>query len=89
MTLRRSHESVLADVLGALAADPTPPLTAVATRTNVPYDRLHAYVAELRGLQLLEATEPPKLTHAGFQLLAERHRWQNALHDAGLDPRQS
>ena len=82
--VRRSHNTVLTDILRLVADGPDVPPTALATRANVPYDRLGRYVDELRRLRLLNAEAPLRLTSRGAQLLVDHERWREALHMAGL-----
>ena len=82
--VRRSHNTVLTDILRLVADDPDVPPTALATRANVPYDRLGRYVDELRRLRLVHDEAPLRLTTRGAQLLVDHERWREALHMAGL-----
>ena len=65
--MRREHESIAVDVLDALARylDEAPGpfhITVLASRANLPHDRLRNYLDELTALGLVEQDRTPRLT---------------------------
>lgn len=90
--MRREHESIAVDVLDALARylDEAPGpfhITVLATRANLPHDRLRGYLDELAALGLVEQDRSPRLTVKGRQFLECYHAWVRVQKIYGLDPR--
>jgi predicted transcriptional regulator len=86
---RREHVCVAGDILSAIRAGETdvlarPGLTGLATRANVAFDRLQAYLVELRRLGLVVGERRPALTLAGQEFLSHFHQWNRALERFGL-----
>lgn len=90
--MRREHESIAVDVLDALARyldESQGPfhITVLATRANLPHDRLRGYLDELATLGLVEHDRTPRLTVKGRQFLECYHAWVRVQKIYGLDPR--
>ncbi|HVM44909.1 MAG TPA: winged helix-turn-helix domain-containing protein [Candidatus Thermoplasmatota archaeon] len=86
---RRDRSAILGEVMQALseaggAGDTR--LTAVATRTNLPYDRLQEYVRDLQARGLVDPQNPFRLTPEGRELLAAFRSWRERLGMFGLLP---
>lgn len=85
---RREHWVILGLVLSILEesrpADPLP-LSRVAQRANLPYDRFTVYLGELRQRGLVTPDEAPALTEEGQSLLKSWRQWQAVLQRFGLD----
>lgn len=86
---RRERWDILGLILqilqqGATAQEPLP-LTRVAQRANVPYDRFVTYIEELRSGGLIDAADPPLLTEKGQALLRSWSQWEAVLQRFGLD----
>jgi predicted transcriptional regulator len=90
--MRREHESIAVDVLDALARyleEEQGPfhITVLATRANLPHDRLRTYLDELATLGLVERDRTPRLSVKGRQFLECYHAWVRVQKIYGLDPR--
>ena len=59
-------------------------LTRVQMRMNVPYDRLKAYIDDVRGLGFIEQEPSFKLTHKGRQYLREYEMVLDFMERMGL-----
>jgi predicted transcriptional regulator len=83
---RRERWDILGVILTELAAGGAEtPLTRIAQRANVPYDRFLAYLQELRDGGLLGPGDRPALTDKGFALLRSWRQWEAVLQRFGLD----
>jgi predicted transcriptional regulator len=72
--LRRDRLKVYMDILLAIRAESTRErmiLTHVQQKSNVPFDRLKAYISELLELGLIQDEASPKLTEKGMQYVVE------------------
>ena len=90
--MRREHESIAVDVLDALAryldeAEGRFHITVLASRANLPHDRLRTYLDELSSLGLVDHERTPTLTPKGRQFLECYHAWVRVQKIYGLDPR--
>lgn len=90
--MRREHESIVADVLDALARYSTENrglfhITALAAKANLPHDRLRTYLEELAAMDLLTLGPVPALTDKGRQFLECYHAWVRVQQMYGLLPR--
>jgi predicted transcriptional regulator len=71
---RRDKLKIYGDILSILyteARDEKIVLTRVQHKTNVPFDRLKSYLAELEGLGLIQQEPNLRLTEKGRQYLTE------------------
>jgi predicted transcriptional regulator len=89
--MRREHASILTDVLDALDTchNEQPHdlhITQLATRANLPHDRLKGYLAELVRVGLLYDGWPATLTPRGQQFLLCYHSWLRLQASFGLRP---
>lgn len=92
MNGRRERWGVIADILSAVEQEtsdgrPVGP-TLIATRANIPYDRLKGYLDELREKRLLEDDPNPRLTPSGREFLRQHRQWAEVLarYGFGKDP---
>lgn len=86
---RRERYAILGDILDAVArvadqAGNGGGITAVATRANLPHDRLTPYIAELRAAGLVEG-ETFALTPDGRAFLAKYRAWRRVIDRFGLE----
>jgi predicted transcriptional regulator len=59
-------------------------LTQLQIRTNVPFDRLKVYLAELEELGLIKSDSPPSLTAKGREFLREYEKVADFMYRMGL-----
>jgi predicted transcriptional regulator len=77
--LRRDKMKIYGDLLSALCSDARADkivLTQIQAKTNVPFDRLKTYLAELVNLGLIQGETSLELTEKGKQYLRE---YENVL----------
>lgn len=60
-------------------------MTNVATRANLPYDRLLAYLEELATAELVTRDRMPRLTDRGRDFLRQYRQWMEVLNRFGLE----
>lgn len=82
--MRRERWAILAETLVALQQlraerGDAAAMSAIASRANVPYDRLVSYLGELESHGLVKAGRPPELTNSGEEFLKEFERWRATL----------
>jgi predicted transcriptional regulator len=87
---RRERWDILGQVLSLLAENGAGggapiPLSRVAQRANLPYDRFTGYLQELREGALVTADEMPMLTEKGHSLLKSWRQWAAVLQRFGFD----
>lgn len=86
---RRERWSVLGAILDALETGGTPGangpvLTRVATRANLPYDRLVIYLEQMATAGLVTDSKKPQLTDKGREFLRHYRQWSEMLERFGL-----
>jgi len=59
-------------------------LTRIQQKTNVPFDRLKAYISELGELGLIQNESSPRLTEKGQQYLSEYEKVREFMKRMGL-----
>jgi predicted transcriptional regulator len=86
---RRERWDILGLLLSLLAenasGDARLPLSRIAQRANLPYDRLIEYLGELRAGELVTDEEMPRPTQRGQDLLKSWRQWEAVLQRFGLD----
>lgn len=91
--MRREHDSIVIDVLDALARYDQDRdefhVTALAARANLPHDRLRTYLDELAAMQLVQLEPVPSVTVRGRQFLECLHAWVRVQQMYGLHPRSA
>ena len=89
--MRREHETITVDVLDQLSSylrEKGPfHVTVLASRANLPHDRLKGYLDELSSLGFIEPGASPRITVKGLQFLECYHAWVRIQKIYGLDPR--
>lgn len=92
---RREHALILGDVLDSLdriaRQGGRASLAGLASRANLPHDRLKGYLEELRSHDMVGAEPLPKLTPKGAQFLECYQGWIRVqelygIHSPGLTP---
>ncbi len=84
---RRDKMKIYSDLLSILESERDSEgivLTRLQVKLNVPYDRLKIYLAELRGIGLIEDTASPKLTEKGKQYVREYRRVLDFMKRMGI-----
>lgn len=85
---RRERWGVIGAILAELDREagrgPQARLSNVATRANLPYDRLQAYLQDLVAAGFLAGDRFPTLTDKGRSFLDEYRQWQRVLERFGL-----
>ncbi len=84
---RRDKMKIYNDLLSILESERDSEgivLTRLQVKLNVPYDRLKIYLAELRGIGLIEDTASPKLTEKGKQYVREYRRVLDFMKRMGI-----
>ncbi len=92
MPRRRSRIEIVLDILDALASGPENP-TRLATRANLPYDRLSSILASLESKGIVRIEEKPQsqrsksvvLTQKGWELLNTLRSLRKILRDFNLE----
>jgi predicted transcriptional regulator len=83
---RRERWEILGLILALLAdGGEALPLSRIAQRANLPYDRFMDHLAELRTGGLVTDAEMPRLTDRGRDLLKSWRQWEAVLQRFGLD----
>ncbi|HUR25951.1 MAG TPA: winged helix-turn-helix domain-containing protein [Candidatus Thermoplasmatota archaeon] len=84
---RRERWEILGLILALLADNGSAhlPLSRIAQRANLPYDRFVDHLAELRSGGLVTADDMPGLTEKGRDLLKSWRQWEAVLERFGLD----
>jgi predicted transcriptional regulator len=86
---RRERWEILGLILAMLAEAPAGqaqlPLSRIAQRANLPYDRFVDHLQELRASGLVTADERPTLTERGRDVLRSWRQWEAVLQRFGLD----
>ena len=84
---RRERWEILGLILALVADNATAglPLSRIAQRANLPYDRFVDHLAELRAGGLVTADEMPAITERGRDLLRSWRQWEAVLQRFGLD----
>jgi len=86
---RRERWSILGAILLALEEElqrgEEARLSNVATRANLPYDRLVAYLTKLQAGGLLTEDKPPRITEKGREFLRHYRQWVSVLDRFGVD----
>lgn len=87
---RRERWDILGEILAVLAGNAQPgahplPLSRIAQRVHLPYDRFMGHLDELRTGGLVDAQEMPQLTAKGEALLRSWQQWEAVLQRFGLD----
>ena len=85
--LRRDRLKVYMDILLTIRAESRKQklvLTHVQQRSNVPFDRLRAYMLELQELGLIHDGETPRLTEKGMQYIIEYEKVLDFMKRMGL-----
>lgn len=85
--LRRDKMKIYGDVLSAIKAETRRGqivLTRIQLKTNVPFDRLKAYLAELEQLGLVQNGFSPKLTEKGQEYVVEYEKVLDFMKRMGL-----
>ena len=59
-------------------------ITNVAVRANVPYDRLVAYLEDMRGAGLVLMDKMPRLTPEGEEVLRQYRQWVEVMRRYGF-----
>lgn len=89
--LRRDRLKIYMDLLGIIKTESKRErivLTRIQQKSNVPFDRLKAYLNELRDRGLIEDENAPKLTQKGTQALAEYEQVLEFMKRMGLSFRR-
>jgi predicted transcriptional regulator len=84
---RRDKLKIYGDILSALYVEARGDkivLTRVQHKTNVPFDRLKGYIAELEGLGLVQQEPNLRLTEKGKQYLSEYEKVLEFMTRMGL-----
>jgi predicted transcriptional regulator len=84
---RRDRLKIYGDVLSILYSEGRAEkivLTRVQLRTNVPFDRLKSYIAELKDLGLIQLEPSLRLTEKGKQYLTEYEKVLEFMKRMGL-----
>ena len=84
---RRERWEILGLILALLADNDAArlPLSRIAQRANLPYDRFVDHLAELRTGGLVSADDMPAITEKGRDLLKSWRQWEAVLQRFGLD----
>lgn len=86
---RRERWEILGLILALLSDNAVAreglPLSRIAQRANLPYDRLLGHIEELRAGGLVTADEMPRVTERGHDLLRSWRQWEAVLQRFGLD----
>ncbi|MEA3136924.1 MAG: Winged helix-turn-helix [Thermoplasmata archaeon] len=85
---RRDRWDILGLILALLADNATGatlPLSRIAQRANLPYDRFVGHLDELREGGLVTGDEMPAVTAKGHDLLKSWRQWEAVLQRFGLD----
>lgn len=84
---RRERAAIFGAILAAVeeASAAGRPVSSVATKANLPYDRMSAYLRELEAAGLVHRDGPPVLTPQGREMLESYRRWNQMLERFGLE----
>ena len=84
---RRERDAILGSLLLAIdeASAAGSGVTSVATKANLPHDRMSAYMRELSAAGLVTFDRRPALTTQGREALRTYRDWSAMLHRFGLD----
>lgn len=88
---RRDKLKIYGDVLSCISSESGRGklvLTQLQIRTNVPFDRLKVYLAELDELGLIKNESAPSLTEKGRQFLREYEKVADFMYRMGLTYRK-
>ncbi len=88
---RRDKLKIYGDVLSYISSESgrgKVVLTQLQIKTNVPFDRLKVYLAELEELGLIKDESPPSLTAKGLEFLREYEKVADFMYRMGLTYRK-
>lgn len=87
--MRREHGTIVVEVLDQawrLLQRPGPfHITALASRANLPHDRLRSYLEELASMRLMDLEPIPRVTAKGREFLDCYHAWLRIQRLYGLE----
>lgn len=83
---RREKEAILGAILEAVdeVHSAGRGVSSVATKANLPYDRMSAYLEQLERSGLVTRAGPPALTMRGREALHSFRQWQQTAQRFGL-----
>lgn len=87
---RRERWSIMGAILEAILEQRTEKgsdarVTHVATKANVPYDRMQTYLADMEKAGLVEPAHPmPRLTDKGVEFVRHYRQWREVLERFGI-----
>jgi predicted transcriptional regulator len=85
--VRRDRMKIYWDILSTVRSEGETGevvLTRVQLRTNVPYDRLKVYLAELKELNMIQNELSPRLTERGLEFVADYEKVLDFMKRMGL-----